>query len=89
MATKSVEVDVVPSFVAPSIMGLNVIAMMIPIDMETDTLVVLACDWGSVDIKRDLLVGSMSNGWSSSKTTMLAIPGGKKISVDVEASRER
>ena len=52
---KSVEVDVVPSSIIPAIVLLNIISVVIAVDVEADTVVVLTRNRGSVDVYRDLL----------------------------------
>ena len=61
MAAKGVEVDVIPGFVAPSMVSLDVVAVMVPVDMEPNTLIILIGHRSSINIERDLLVDPMSN----------------------------
>ena len=53
--SKRVEVNVVPSSIIPAIMLLNIISVVIAVDAEQDTFIVLTRNWDTVDIYRDLL----------------------------------
>jgi hypothetical protein len=81
------EINIVPSTIIPAMVSLNVIPMMVSVHVETDALVVLACDWSTVDEDGDLLVNAMIEGRRGAEAAVLTIPSGKKIGVDVEPSR--
>ena len=89
MSSKGVEINVVPSFVAPCIVSLDVIAVVIPVNVKADTLVVLTCNRNAINVERDLLVVPMSYGESSLESTVLTIPSSKKVRVDIETSSQR
>jgi hypothetical protein len=86
MLSKCVEINIVPSTVIPAMVSLDIVPMMVSVHVETDSPVVLACDWSAVDKDGDLLVSPMIKGRTRSETTVLTIPSGKKVSVDVEPS---
>ena len=73
MATKGVEIYVHPSFIVPSVVLLNVIAMVVAIYMVADTLVILTGDRESVDIDRDVLVQSMVDHSGCAEATVFSI----------------
>jgi hypothetical protein len=77
------EIDVVPGFVAPSVMSLDVVAVMIPIYMKPDALIILTGHRSAIYIERDLLINTMSESSSGPESAMLTIPSSKKICVDV------
>ena len=58
------------------------------VHVETNALIVLACDWHSIDEDGDLLVSSMIKGRTGAEATVLTIPSGKEVGVDVEPSSE-
>jgi hypothetical protein len=88
VTTKGVEIDVHPSFIVPSVVLLNVIAMVVAIYMVADTLVILTGDRESVDIDRDVLVQSMVDHSGCAEATVFSISSSQKISVNVESRGE-
>ncbi len=52
--SKRVQVNVVPSSI-PAIVLLNIILVVIAVDVEPDTVIVLTRNWDTVDMYRDLL----------------------------------
>ena len=49
MAAKSKEIDRVPSFVVPLFRLLNLKPLMVPVNVEPNALVILACDGSAVN----------------------------------------
>jgi hypothetical protein len=88
MSSKGVEINVIPSFVAPFMVILDVVTVVITINVKSDTLVILTRDRNAIYVEGDLLVVTMSYGESSLESTMLTIPSSKKVSIDVETSSQ-
>ena len=86
MLSECVEINIVPGTVIPAMVSLDIVPMMVSVHVETNALVVLACDWSAIDKDGDLLVNSMIKGRTGAEATVLTIPSGKKVSVDVEPS---
>ena len=86
VTTKRVEIDAVPGLVVPPMMRLDIVAMMTPVHMESDAVIILACNGSAIDVQRNLLVNAMFKGRACPKTAVLAVSGGKEVGINVETS---
>ena len=88
MTAEGIKINVVPGVVVPSMMLLNIVPVMVSVDVVSDTLVKLASDRDTVDVKGYVLIITMIQFGRGAKATMFAVPGSQKICVNVEASCE-
>jgi hypothetical protein len=89
MRTKVVEVDQIPGGIIPFRLFLNVLSIMIPVDVKTDTCIKLAEDGSSIDIKRALLGVLVIHKSARSKASVGSVSGSQKVRINIQTRRQR
>jgi hypothetical protein len=87
--TKRVKINIIPRFIVPSVVSLDIVAVVVAINVESDALVVLTGDRYAIYVTGYLLVITMVNRGAVSETSMLTISSGKKVRIDVETRSQR
>ena len=83
------EIHIIPRGIVPSMMRLHVVPVVISIDVETDTRIVLTGDGATINIEGGLIVNPMVNVIDRSKSTMVAVSSCQEVRIDIETSRKR
>jgi hypothetical protein len=82
VVTKRVKINIIPRFIVPSVVSLDIVAVVVAINVESDALVVLTVNGYLLDI-------TMVHRGAVLETSMLTISSGKKVRIDVETSSQR
>ena len=85
MFSKRIGVYGVPCAIIPPIVLLDIVAVMVAVDMEPDTCIVLACDWNSIDVQGHLLFGLVVKNRDCSEPAMLSISSSQEVSINIKA----
>jgi hypothetical protein len=83
MLPKGVKINHIPGTIIPLMALLNILTEMVPVDMETNAIIVLTCDWSAIDIERDLLIRPVIDRCDGPKPAMLTVSCCQKIGVDI------
>ncbi len=75
MFAEGIKVDGIPCPIVPSVMLLDIVAIVVAIHMESNACVILASDGNSIDVNGHLLVGLMIDQRDCFKPSVLAISG--------------
>ena len=85
VVTKRVRINII----VPSVVSLDIVAVVVAINVELDALVVLTGDRYAIHVNEYLLVITMVNRGAVSETSMLTISSSKKVRIDIETRSQR
>jgi hypothetical protein len=83
--SESVEVDVLPCSVVPAVALLNIVAVVVAVDVEPNAVVILARNGDTVDVDRDLMIEAVVDRLYRAKPSVLSVPSGQEIGVNIKA----